>query len=161
MSFWSRLAIGSRRPAFARTVPKPIRLLIGLTAAAFVTSSTGFAQPPQSNQADTRYARPATPSPTNPGGVLPDAYAKPGVQTRVGLAWDCASPNIAPPIAASAMNGTVVVKRGMAPSCGRQSMHVNLIYYTSKPGFKGTDKLMILGAVTSGTIQQVMTIIVK
>jgi hypothetical protein len=58
-------------------------------------------------------------------------------------------------------HGSVSIGTGNGPSCGRPSMSLTNIFYTSNPGFKGTDKLYILGFLTHGDIDQTFTILVK
>jgi hypothetical protein len=92
---------------------------------------------------------------------MADAIVKAGVRSRVGMAWDCVQPNQAPPVVANANNGSVVVKKGKGPGCGHPSMDVTHIYYTSKPGFKGADRLFVMSLITGGQVERLMTILVK
>ena len=102
------------------------------------------------------------PSELNPDGSVPDAVVKAGVETRAFRAWDCDQPNRAPVVWARADHGTISVKPVTSgPKCGRASMTVAGIFYTSEPGFKGTDKVYLLGFVTKGKIDETYTILVK
>jgi hypothetical protein len=133
-----------------------------MSAAIVAVSSTVFAQDarPPSGAAAT-FPNPTVPRTIATGLVLPDAVARSGVQTRVGMAWDCIQPHLAPHVFASAVNGSVVIKKGKGPSCGLPSMDVTHIYYTSKPGFKGPDKLYVMSLQTGGQVQRLMTVLVK
>ena len=97
----------------------------------------------------------------NADGTIPDAIVKHGVQTRVATAWDCRQPDVAPAVFAHAENGTVTTKYGTGPSCGRASMRITGVFYTSNPGFKGTDKLVVMGLLIGGQFEKTMTILVK
>ena len=99
--------------------------------------------------------------PINPGGALHDGVVKPGVQTSIGMVWDCAQPHQAPHVIASANNGSVVIKKGKGPACGRASMDVTYIFYTSKPGFKGRDSVFIMTFLTGGQMDRNMLLVVK
>jgi hypothetical protein len=48
-------------------------------------------------------------------------------------------------ITGRAWNGTVTVEPGTLPRCGKKSHPVTMIYYTPKPGFRGTDKAVLYG----------------
>jgi hypothetical protein len=94
-------------------------------------------------------------------GRLPDKIVKAGARTSVAIVWDCDLPNLAPVVSARVEHGTVSINTGNGPSCGRPSMSLTDIFYTSEPGFKGWDKLYILGFLSKGSIDQTYTILVK
>jgi hypothetical protein len=64
-------------------------------------------------------------------------------------------------IFARADHGAVSVTPGTGPSCGRPSVSQTVIFYTSDPGFRGTDKLYLLGFLNFKNIDQTFTILVK
>jgi hypothetical protein len=97
----------------------------------------------------------------NADGSVPDKVVKAGVQSNVAIVWDCGLPNLAPVVSARVEHGALSIKTGNGPSCGHASMSLTSVFYTSAPGFKGTDKLYILGFLTSGDINQTFTILVK
>jgi hypothetical protein len=97
----------------------------------------------------------------NADGTIPDAIAKRGVETRVATAWDCNQPDVAPAIFAHAENGSISIKQGTGPSCGRASMRITVVFYTSNPGFKGTDKLIVMGLLIGGQFEKTLTVLVK
>ena len=93
---------------------------------------------------------------------MPNAIAKAGTQTRVGMAFDCGTPDHAPIVWSRADHGTTSVIEGIGPQCGRPSMKLSGIFYTSEPGFKGTDKVYILGFLSNGkNIDDTLTVLVK
>jgi hypothetical protein len=97
----------------------------------------------------------------NADGTIPNVVTKAGVQTRVAVAYDCDQPNQAPILWARADHGTISVGTDTGPQCGRPSMSLTDVFYTSEPGFKGTDKVYVLGFVTSSNINATYTILVK
>jgi hypothetical protein len=99
----------------------------------------------------------------NADGSLPDAVAKAGVETRALKVWDCDQPDRAPVAWARADHGSISVKPITAgPSCGRLSMTMAGIFYTSEPGFKGTDKIYLLGFYSNGNrFENIATVLVK
>lgn len=98
----------------------------------------------------------------NRDGTMPDAIVKTGESTRVATAWDCLQPNRAPVVWARADHGTVSIKEVTGHACGRPSMSLAGVFYTSKPGYKGRDKLYLLGFLTDGhKIDDTYTIWVK
>ncbi len=102
------------------------------------------------------------PTELTPDGTLPEAVVKAGVETRALRAWDCDMPNRAPVVWARADHGTISVKPVTSgPMCGRLSMTVAGIFYTSEPGFKGADTIYLLGFKTQGKIEVSFTILVK
>jgi hypothetical protein len=90
-----------------------------------------------------------------------NATVKAGVRSRVGSAWNCDIPDQIPPVWGRADHGTVEISRGNGPQCGRESMALAEIFYTSEPGFKGIDKVYLLGWLLRGNIDQTYTILVK
>ncbi len=98
---------------------------------------------------------------TNAGPSKANATVKTGVRSRVGSAWSCDVPDALPPIWGRAEHGTVEISRGTGPQCGRASMALAEIFYTSEPGFKGIDKVYLLGWLLRGNIDQSYTILVK
>jgi hypothetical protein len=116
------------------------------------------------NKAGTAYAVGHEPSASelNADGSMPDAVVKAGVETRALRSWDCDQPDRAPVVWARADHGTISVKPVTSGACSRPSMTVAGIFYTSEPGFKGTDKIYILGFLTNGKyINGTFTILVK
>jgi hypothetical protein len=99
----------------------------------------------------------------NADGSLPDAVAKAGVETRALQVWDCDQTNRAPVVWARADHGIVSVKSiTSGPGCGRLSMTMAGIFYTSEPGFKGTDKIYVLGFYSNGhRFDNIATVLVK
>jgi hypothetical protein len=79
----------------------------------------------------------------------------------VATVWDCDLPNLAPVVSARVEHGFVSIGTGDGPRCGRPSMSLTSIFYTSAPGFKGTDTLHILAFLSRGDIDQSFTILVK
>jgi hypothetical protein len=97
----------------------------------------------------------------NADGTMPNVVTKAGVQTRVAVAYDCDQPNQAPILWARADHGTINVGTETGPQCGRPSMSLTDVFYTSEPGFKGTDKVYVLGFVTNSNINATYTVLVK
>ena len=141
----------AREPRFAASI-----MVIALAALAV---SPAWAQdkaiPPQ-GKSDTT----AAPK-TNAGPSKANATVKTGVRSRVGSAWSCDVPDALPPIWGRAEHGTVEISRGKGPQCGRNSMTLAEIFYTSEPGFKGIDKVYLMGWLLRGNIDQTSTILVK
>ena len=99
------------------------------------------------------------PSSDNANGAA--KVVKSGVQTSVAKIPDCAVPNLAPAANATVEHGTVSVKPWEGPGCGRPSVSQTEVFYTSEKGFKGTDKLHLLGYSISDNIDQTFTVLVK
>ena len=97
----------------------------------------------------------------NADGSVPDKIVNAGAQTTVAAVWDCDLPNLAPVVSARVEHGSVRIGTGNGPRCGRPSMSLTSIFYTSAPGFKGTDTLHILAFLSRGDIDQTFTILVK
>jgi hypothetical protein len=97
----------------------------------------------------------------NADGSVPNVITKTGVKTRVAVAYDCDQPNQAPILWARADHGTIDVGTGTGPQCGHPSMSLTGVFYTSEPGFKGTDKVYVLGFITNGNINATYTVLVK
>ncbi len=97
----------------------------------------------------------------NADGSVPDKIVKAGAQTNVAAVWDCDLPTLAPVVSARVEHGSVRIGTGDGPRCGRPSMSLTSIFYTSAPGFKGTDTLHILAFLSRGDIDQAFTILVK
>ena len=131
-------------------------IAIALAAAAV---SPAWAEGPQ--QAAHPHKKAAATPDLNADGSVPDATAKAGAETQVATMKDCTLPNQPPVASARADHGTVIVKQGKGPGCGHTSVSVAQVLYTSDPGFKGTDKLYILGFTMKSNIEQTMTILVK
>jgi hypothetical protein len=149
---WHCLAVRfAREPRFAASIT-----VIALAALAVSPAwAQDKASPPQ-GQSD------ATPAPkTNAGASKANAIVKTGVRSRVGSAWNCDIPDQPPPVWGRADHGTIEISRGKGPQCGRESMAIAEIFYTSEPGFKGMDKALLLGWLLKGNIDQTYTILVK
>jgi hypothetical protein len=132
-------------------------MAIGLAAAA---ASPAWAEGPQ--QPAQPHKKAAAAPDLNADGSVPDSIAKAGAETHVATVHgDCALPNQAPVIFARADHGAVSVTPGTGPSCGRPSVSQTVIFYTSDPGFRGTDKLYLLGFLNFKNIDQTFTILVK
>jgi hypothetical protein len=97
----------------------------------------------------------------NTDGTVPNVVTKAGVKTRVAVAYDCDQPNQAPILWARADHGTVNVTEATGPQCGRPSMSLTLVLYTSEPDFRGTDKVYMLGYITNGNLDATYTVLVK
>ena len=123
------------------------------TALAAAAVSPGWAKDPQKNA--------VAALDLNADGSVPDRVVKAGAQTSVAVVWDCALPNLAPVVSARVEHGSVSIRTGNGPRCGRPSMSLTSIFYTSNTGFKGTDKLYILGFLSQGDIDKTYTILVK
>lgn len=140
------LAAGLMTLALAAATPLPVRAQGGVseTAVPLITKPAGGWR-----------------DELNPYTQFPDATVKAGVRSRVLLNADCSVPNRAPITWARADHGTVSVEEVMGPSCGHKSMPLAGVFYTPEPGFKGVDKLYILGFVSNGKIDRNFTIVVK
>jgi hypothetical protein len=148
-------AAGPLNPASAAAPQNP--------ASAAAPQNPASAAAPQ-NKAGTAYAVGHEPSASelNADGSMPDAVVKAGVEMRAFRVWDCDQPNSAPVVWGRADHGTISVKPiTSGPHCGRPSMTAAGIFYTSEPGFKGTDKVYLLGFITRGRLDQTATILVK
>ena len=97
----------------------------------------------------------------NADGSVPDKVVKAGAETLVATVHDCDLPDQAPFVSVRAEHGSVSVKQATGPSCGRSSMSLAEIFYTSERGFKGTDNLHILGFVANGDVDVTLAILVK
>ncbi len=162
------MSVLSRFAAFAPVAwPPAARFVRGLAVAAGMiamalaaaAASPAWAAGPQKPAPPQKRAA-AAPD-LNADGSVPDRVVKAGAQTSVAIVWDCALPNLAPVVSARVEHGAVSIRTGNGPNCGRRSMSLTNIFYTSEPGFKGTDKLYVLGFLTNGDIDQTYTILVK
>ena len=133
----------------------------GIMAMALAAAAASPALAEGSQQPAHRDKKAAAAPDLNADGSAPNSIAKAGAETRVAMVQDCALPNLAPVVSARADHGTISVKQGTGPSCGRPAVSQAQIFYTSEPGFKGTDKLHILGVLLHGDIDQTYTILVK
>jgi hypothetical protein len=134
-------------------------IMLALTLAA-VTTPPAWAQ--DKANVPTGQAYPGSPeSSPRDNKVKANATVKAGVRSRLGSAWSCDVPEAPPPVFARADHGTVEILTGRGPQCGRQSMALAEIFYTSEPGFKGIDKVILLGWLLRGNIDQTYTILVK
>jgi hypothetical protein len=97
----------------------------------------------------------------NRDDATPDKIVKSGRQTSVATVYDCALPNYAPVVSARVEHGAVAIVKGNGPHCGRAQMSLTEILYRPAPGFRGTDRLTVLGFLTHGNIDQTFTILVK
>ena len=86
---------------------------------------------------------------------------KSGVETSVAKISDCTVPNLAPQANAIVEHGTVSIKPAEGPGCGQPSVSQTEVFYTSEKGYKGTDKVHLLGYSLSGNIDQTITVLVK
>jgi len=160
MSVLSRIvASGTGRRSAMRLFFIPIAtaiLSVALIAAASAQPRPGVKKAPNKG-----HPTPAAAPALNADGTNPDAVVKGGVESRVATAWDCNQPTVAPAVFAHAENGTVVIKYGTGPSCGRPSMKITGVFYTSNPGFRGTDRLYVMGLLLGGRIEKQLKILVK
>jgi hypothetical protein len=116
----------------------------------------------ESAKAPTHSPRPAAPTlDLNPDGSVPDKVVRAGKQTSVAVVWDCALPTLAPVVSARVEHGSVAIRTGDGPRCGRPVMSLTEVLYRSVPGFRGTDTLHILGFLASGDVDQTFSILVK
>jgi hypothetical protein len=99
------------------------------------------------------------PSADNANGAA--KVVKSGVQTSVAKISDCAQPKLAPEANAIVEHGTVSIKSAEGPGCGEPSVSMTEVFYTSEKGYKGTDKVHLLGYSISGNIDQTFTVLVK
>ena len=97
----------------------------------------------------------------NDSKVKANATVKAGVRSRIVSAFSCDVPDALPPVFARADHGRVEISRGKGPQCGRESMALAEIFYTSEPGFKGIDKVYLVGWLLRGNLDQTYTILVK
>ena len=93
--------------------------------------------------------------------TVPNFTVKPGVESRLEVAWDCTHPDWGPAVWARADHGTVTIRTVTGPSCGLQSMTLSGVFYRPEPGFKGLDTLYVLGYLTNGKIDEQSSILVK
>ncbi len=128
-------------------------------AMAAAVAAPAWAQAPQQPAPPDKKAA-AAPD-LNADGSVPDSVAKAGAQTRVATVRNCVLPSQAPAVFARADHGAVSVKQETEPGCGRPSTSLTTVLYTSEPGFKGTDKLYLLGYVNFSNMSQTLTILVK
>jgi hypothetical protein len=138
-------------------------MALALGAAAAAPAQAGGAQN-GARPHGTATAVSTEPTELNADGSVPDAVVKAGVETRAFRTWDCDQPNSAPVVWARADHGTISIKpiAFSGPKCGRMSMTVAGIFYTSEPGFKGTDKLYLLGFLSNGKhLDETLTVLVK
>jgi hypothetical protein len=133
---------------------------LGLAATASVAiAATASKTPPQK---PTKVSATTSKTPElNADGTVPDSVAKMGVETQIATVWDCNLPQNPPPVSARADHGTVAIKKGTGPACGKPSLTANLLFYTSEPGFKGTDKVYMLGFSGSGPLDKTFSILVR
>jgi hypothetical protein len=144
----------------ARVIAAQRLAAIMALAFAAVTTSPAWAQDkaiPPAGKSD------ASPPESNPrdSKLKANATVKAGVRSRIGSAWSCDVPDQLPPLFARADHGRVEISRGKGPQCGRESMALAEVFYTSEPGFKGIDKVYLLGWLLRGNIDQSYTILVK
>jgi hypothetical protein len=152
-------AAGPAPPALA-AAPAPPAWAAGPAPSASAAGPQNKAPP--HGKADYAVGHEPSASELNADGSMPDAVVKAGVEMRAFRAWDCDQPDRAPVVWGRADHGTISVKPiTSGPHCGRPSMTAAGIFYTSEPGFKGTDKVYVLGFMTRGRIEQTATILVK
>jgi hypothetical protein len=92
------------------------------------------------------------------GPPKPDAFARTGVESKVGIAWDCNMKNKAPIISVRADHGTVVVREILGPACAEQNVRQAGIFYKSEPSFKGEDKVYINGFLATGRLNSILRV---
>ncbi|MGO9770938.1 MAG: hypothetical protein ACLPSW_15575 [Roseiarcus sp.] len=92
------------------------------------------------------------------GPPKPDSLAKAGVETRVGVVWDCNLKNKAPVIWVHAEHGVVVVREILGPACGEQNVRQAGVFYKSEPGFRGEDKVYIAGFLATGRLDSILRV---
>jgi hypothetical protein len=132
----------------------PIRFVaVALALAAALPAAAESAKPPA------HATRPAVD--LNADGSVPDKVVRTGEGTSVAVVWDCALPTLAPVVSARVEHGSVSIRTGNAPRCGKPSMSVTEILYRSAPGFRGDDTLHVLGFLTRGDVDQTYSILVK
>jgi len=115
--------------------------------------------PPGKTAASTPWSQPTPTFRTNTG--VPDAVVEAGVTTDLAFVGDCALPYRAPVVWARADHGTIIIKKVTRPNCGRASVDFSEIFYTSKPGFRGVDKVYLLGFLMQDNIDRLFTVVVK
>jgi hypothetical protein len=157
MSVLSRFAAFAPAARFIRGRSAAAGIIAIALAAAAV--SPAWAEGPQ--QPAHPHKKAAAAPDLNADGSVPDSIAKTGAETRVATVRDCTLPNQAPMVFARAEHGAVSVKQETGPGCSRPSMSQTNVFYTSEKGFKGTDKLYILGFLNFGNINQTYAILVK
>ena len=140
----------------------PARRLAAIMALAFaaVTTSPVWAQDKAALPTGQSYRGSLESSPHD-SKLKANATVKAGVRSRIGSAFSCDVPDQLPPVVGRADHGRVEISRGKGPQCGRESMALAEIFYTSEPGFKGIDKVYLLGWLLRGNIDQTYTILVK
>jgi hypothetical protein len=143
----------------------PASWIVGGLAAAAVTIAMAVAVGPAGAQTQDKpihsHKKPTGAPDLNADGTVPDRVVEAGKQTNVAIVWDCALPTLAPVVSARVEHGSVAITTGAGPSCGRPQMSLTKIFYTPVPGFKGTDKLHVLGFLVQGNIDETLTILVK
>jgi len=132
----------------------PIRLAVVALALAIAPPATAGAV-----KTPVRTTQPAVER--NADGTVPDKEVSAGKETPVAVVWDCALPTLAPVVSARVEHGSVAIRTGNGPRCGRSAMSLTEVLYRSEPGFHGTDTLHILGFLTHGDLDQTFTILVK
>lgn len=136
------------------------RLAAGILTLSLATAVASAAWAAPQNKAQGKTAATAT-SDLNADGTVPNVITKAGAQTRVAVAFDCDQPDRAPILWARADHGTINVTEATGPRCGRPSMSLTLVLYTSEPGFRGTDKVYMLGYILNGNLDATYTVLVK
>ena len=136
---------------------------VGIMTAVVAAAPQVQAQaPPDSEHAHKKAAVKKVAAPAlNADGTVPDAVAKAGVESQVAHAYDCAQPTHAPVLWARADHGAITIKPVTMAGCSHPSMTQAGVFYKSEPGFKGTDKLYMLGFITSGKLDYTYTILVR
>ncbi len=86
------------------------------------------------------------------GPPKPDFTVRPGIESRVGFAYDCDMKTRAPAVWARADHGSVVIRETDGPACQEKSMKLAGIFYKSDPGFVGEDTVYVIGYLTTGDI---------
>jgi hypothetical protein len=148
--------------ALRRAAGRPARGCAAVAAAVALalvlaaSSAAAAGKPPHPRPTPTR-----APLDLNADGSVPDRVVAAGVQTNVMTVWDCALPTMAPVVSARVEHGSVAIQTGQGPNCGRPSIWLTRVFYTSDPGFKGTDKLYLLAFFSNGDFDQSYTILVK
>jgi hypothetical protein len=159
VSVWSRCL--GLRPLVDLVRDRPfVAGLMAIALAASVASSAGAAGPQDIPQVPALAPSTAAPDPAVPG-TMPDLVAQTGKPTRVGIVYNCAVPDEVPIVWARADNGSISIVVGKGPQCGRPSMTLAAIFYTPAPGFKGTDKIYVMGLNLDATLNQTYTVLVK
>ncbi len=136
-------------------------VVAGIIAVALAAGALSPASAEGSQQPAQPHNKAAAAPDLNADGSVPDSVAKAGAQTRVATVRSCVLPDQAPVVFARADHGAVSVKQETGPGCGRASTSLANVFYTSELGFKGTDKLYLMGFVNFGNTNQTLTILVK